>query len=140
MTCGLPDTRQMMMELCRHALSRSRESAGSIPARLRFQEFPRKWTEMYFTRTIQKKPRRRRRPWTNYRNIPILETITPTTAAQNHIWRKRAMPIWMILPEMRAAKTIRNLPVMSITGDSQDARDSRGVQSTSSGSWLQYSA
>ena len=64
-----------------------------------------------------------------------LEIIMPTMAVRNRIWKKRAMHIWMILPEMPVAKTIRNLPVMSITGDSLDARASRGVQFISSGNW-----
>ena len=62
----------------------------------------------------------------------------PTMAVKNRIWKKRATHIWMILPEMQAAKTIQNLPVISITGDSQDARDSRGVRFISSGNWLRY--
>ena len=33
-----------------------------------------------------------------------------------------------------------NLPVMSITGDSLDARGSRGVQFISSGNWSKYLA
>lgn len=52
---------QMMMELCRHALSRSRESAGSIPAREKLPGSAETWIWICFTKIIKKKQKRRKK-------------------------------------------------------------------------------